>query len=275
MSTLHSRDESDLVDASHAADLRSWLRFRELVRNLVLKDLRLKYRGSVFGFLWSLVNPLVMVAVYTLAFGYILQIRTPAFVLFLVSGLLAWGYFAAAAVMSTGAVIDSGSLVKSVYFPRAILPLSTVLFNLAQYVMTIVVIVPLVLLLHQVPPTLPMVCFPVFLVLQTGFTIGVAFTLATLTAFLRDVRHFLEIALQVLFWLTPIVYEFRAMPDRLKPLVLASPLSPYILGYQQSLYYGEWPPAWMVGLATLYAIAALGLGLFLFRRYEDRFTEQL
>ena len=275
MSTPSSLDGADLVDASHAADFRSWLRFRELVRNLVLKDLRLKYRGSVFGFLWSLVNPLVMVAVYTLAFGYILQIRTPAFVLFLVSGLLAWGYFAGAAVMSTGAVIDSGSLVKSVYFPRAILPLSSVLFNLAQYVMTIAVIVPLVLLIHQVPLSLPMLCFPLFLVLQTLFTIGVAFTLATTTAFLRDVRHFLEIALQVLFWLTPIVYEFRAMPDRLKPLVLASPLSPYILGYQQSLYYREWPALWMVALAAAYAAGALAVGLILFQRYEDRFTEQL
>ena len=275
MLTRESSAPADLVDATQAASLRSWLRFRELVRNLVLRDLRLKYRGSVFGFLWSLANPLVMVGVYTLAFGYILQVRTPAFVLFLVSGLLAWGYFSGSASMSTGAVIDSGSLVKSVYFPRAILPLSTVLFNLSQYLVTIAIVIPLVLALHRVPPAAPMICFPLFLVLQTLFTIGVAFTLATLTAFLRDVRHFLEIGLQVLFWLTPIVYEFKAVPRALQPWVLASPLTPYILGYQQSLYYREWPSAELVALAVIYAAASLALGLFLFRRYEDRFTEQL
>jgi lipopolysaccharide transport system permease protein len=89
------------------------------------------------------------------------------------------------------------------------------------------------------------------------------------------VRHFLEIGLQVLFWLTPVVYEFRSVPAALQPWVLASPMTPFILGYQQSLYYREWPSPAIVALAAVYAAASLALGIFLFRRYEDRFTEQL
>ena len=118
-------------------------------------------------------------------------------------GLLAWNFFAGSASMSTGAIIDNGGLVKSVLFPRAILPIATVLFNLAQYLLTLVVFMPAMILWYHVPPSAPMLLFPVFLVLQCLFTIGIASMLATATVFFRDVRHLLEVALQVLFWTTP------------------------------------------------------------------------
>ena len=107
--------------------------YRELLKNLVLKDLKLKYRGSVFGFLWSLANPLLMIVVYTVAFTYILRVRSEGFVFYLMLGLLSWTFFASSAAMSTGAIVDNAGLLKSVLFPRAILPIATVLFNLAQY----------------------------------------------------------------------------------------------------------------------------------------------
>src|SRR5207244_2316236 len=125
-------------------------RYRELLKNLVLKDLKLKYRGSVFGFVWSLANPLLTIAVYAVAFTYILRVGTPGYVFYLMLGVLSWTFFANSAAMATGAIVDNASLLKSVTFPRAILPLATVLFNLAQYMLTVAVFLPVMLVWYRV-----------------------------------------------------------------------------------------------------------------------------
>ena len=251
------------------------LRHRELLKNLVLRELKLKYRGSVFGFMWSLVNPLVMITVYAVAFRYILQIRTEGFVFLLLLGILAWTLFANSAGMSTGAIVDSGGLIRSVFFPRAILPVATVLFNLAQYLLTVVVFLPLMLIVYRVPPSGPMLLFPVFLGLQVLFTMGVALALAAGTAFFRDVRHILEIALSIMFWTTPIVYEFRNLPEVVKTLIVLSPMSPFVVAYQQIFFYHEWPGLTIWLAAVTYASAGFVGGAALFAACEDRFAEQV
>jgi ABC-2 type transport system permease protein len=268
-----------MVDrAADAPSIRRTLagvhRYRHLLRNLVLKDLKLKYRGSVIGFLWSLANPLLMGAVYTFAFTMLNQ-QSERFVFKLMLGLLAWTFFTTSASMSTGSIVDSGGLVKSVWFPRAILPTATVLFNLAQYLHSVLVILPLMLLWYRVPLAAPMLLFPVFVVLQLVFTTGVAMTLATGAAFLRDVRHFVEIALTVLFWMTPIVYDARAVPEQYRQIILLSPMSPFVTAYQEIFYFSRWPDAATWATTVGYAVVALAIGLWLIVRHEDRFAEQV
>jgi lipopolysaccharide transport system permease protein len=250
-------------------------RYRHLLRNLVFKDLKLKYRGSVIGFLWSLANPILMTIVYTVAFTRILGIRSEGFVFYLMLGLLAWTFFASSASMSTGAIVDNGGLVKSVWFPRAILPTATVLFNLAQYILSVIVIVPVLLLWYGIVPSAPMLLFPVFIGLQSIFTVGVAMLLATGSAFLRDIRHLVEIAITVLFWMTPIVYELRVVPEPMRQLILLSPLSPYVAAYQQIFYYRVWPDAGIWVTSVGYAALAFALGLWVIVRHEDHFAEQV
>jgi homopolymeric O-antigen transport system permease protein len=280
--TTHGRlsDETPLIDRSYetmslSATFLSMVRYRELLKNLVLKDLKLKYRGSIFGFLWSLVNPLVMITVYTVAFTFILRVRSEGFAFYVLLGILAWTFFAQAAIMSSGAIIDNAALIKSLYFPRAILPTSVVLFNLAQYVLTIVVFLPLMIVIYRAPLTPLMLLFPVFLGLQVAFTIGLAFMLSTATAFFRDVRHLIEVALLVLFWTTPIVYELRIVPEALRLPIMMSPMSPYILAYQQLFYYHEPPDATVWFLAMAYALIALIAGAAAFVSSQDRLAEQI
>jgi ABC-2 type transport system permease protein len=253
----------------------SLFQYRELLKNLVLKDLKLKYRGSVFGFLWSLVNPLLMIVVYTVAFTYILRIRSAGFVFYLMLGQLSWTFFSSSAGMSTGAVVDNAGMLKSVYFPRAILPIGTVLFNLAQYLLTAAVFLPVMMIWYQVPLSAPMLLYPVFLALQVVFTIGIALILATSTAFFRDVRHLLEVALAVMFWTTPIVYELPQVPERLRLLILLSPMSPFVYAYQRLFFYREWPEPTVWLVASAYAVGAFIIGTTLFLAFDDRFTEQL
>jgi lipopolysaccharide transport system permease protein len=250
-------------------------RYRHLIRNLVLKDLKLKYRGSVIGFAWSLANPLLMTVIYTFAFTRIMRVGAEGYVFYLMLGLLAWTFFASSAAMSTGAIADNGGLVKSVRFPRAILPISTVLFNLVQYILTVLVFLPLMLVYYQVPLAAPMLLFPVFIALQALFTIGLALILATATAFFRDVRHLVDVALAALFWLTPIVYDLSRLPDRLRHAILLNPLTSYVGAYQEIFYYRRWPePAiWIAAIG--YAVVTLALGLWLIVRHEDSFAERI
>jgi lipopolysaccharide transport system permease protein len=250
-------------------------RYRHLLRNLVLKDLKLKYRGSVVGFLWSLANPVLMGVVYTVAFKSILQIRSEGFVFYLMLGLLAWTFFASSIAMATGAIVDNGGLVKSVWFPRAILPTATVLFNLTQYLLSVSIILPLMLIYYRVAPEWPMLLFPVFISLQLLFTIGLALVLATGAAFLRDIRHLVEIAVTILFWMTPIVYELGQLSPRLRLAILLSPMSPYVSAYQQIFYYRQWPDAGIWATTVGYAAVALAVGLWLIVRNEDSFAERV
>jgi lipopolysaccharide transport system permease protein len=272
---------ADLMDdrAAEPRGIRRTLRalgqYRHLLRNLVAKDLKLKYRGSVFGFVWSLANPLIMIAVYTVAFNSILQLRTPAFVLYLMLGVLAWTSFAGAIAMSTGSLVDNGGLVRSVWFPRAILPIATVLFTFSQYLLTVIVFLPIMLVLYHVAPAPPMLAFPVFLLLQLVLTIGLALLTAVGTAFFRDIRHFVDVGLAILFWATPVVYETTQVSDRLRRAILMTPLSPYITAYHDLFYYRQWPAPEVWVLAVLYAAAALAAGLWLISRVEDRLTEQV
>jgi ABC-type polysaccharide/polyol phosphate export permease len=263
------------VRPSLGRTLRGLVQYGHLLRNLVVKDLKLKYRGSVLGFVWSLANPLLMIAVYTVAFTYILRIRTPGFVFYLMLGVLAWTFFANATAMSTGSIVDNGGLARSVWFPRAILPIASVLFNFAQYLLTVAVFLPVLMVLYQVPPAAPMLAYPAFLVLQLLFTIGVALLLAVGTAFFRDVRHLVDVALAVLFWATPVLYETAQLPARLRSLILLTPLSPYVTAYHDVFYYRRWPSIETWSLAVVYAVVALVSGLWLMSRNEDQLTERI
>jgi ABC-2 type transport system permease protein len=249
--------------------------YRELLRNLVVKDLKLKYRGSVFGFLWSLANPLLMIVVYSIAFSFILRVPSERFVYFLMLGQLSWTFFASSATMSTGALVDNAGLLRSVLFPRAILPIGTVLFNLAQFLLTFAVFLPAMFLWYGIRPSAPMVLFPVFLALQVVFTIGVALTLATTTAFFRDVRHLLEVVLAALFWMTPILYDVVQVPERLRLLISLSPMSPFITAYHKLFFNQEWPEATVWLVAGTYALGAFIVGAMVFLAYEDRIMEQV
>ena len=267
--------EPRLKRVSLGGELLALYEYRTLLRSIVIRDLKLKYRGSVIGALWSLVNPLLMMTVYVVAFTYILRIRSAGFVLYLQLGLLAWTFFATSASMSTGSIIDSGGLVKSVYFPRSVLPVGTVLFNLVQYLLTTAVILPILLWYYGVSFGPQMLLYPIFVLLQVMFTAGIALLLSAATTFYRDVRHLLEIALSALFWLTPIVYESATLPDRLRLPILLTPVSSYVVAYHQIFYYRTWPDATIWFVAVTYAATSLVAGATVFLANEYRFAEQI
>lgn len=265
-------EKADELSSMSSGALHVW-RYRHLLRNLVGKHLLLKYRGSMLGFAWTLVVPLMMGAVYVLAFTYVLRVSTPRFALYLLVGLLAWNYFAGAISAAVDAVSGSGAMLKSVAFPRVVLPLSVVLFHLVQFVLTIAVLLPILMFVYEVPLGWRFLAFPAFLAAQTLFTIGLALGLSTATAMFHDVRHLVDVALGIGFWTTPIVYEMAMVPEGASFAVLLSPLTAYIRAYQDIFYYGAVPDPALWITAGTYAVAAFVCGLSVFLANEAQFSE--
>lgn len=265
-------ERTEELSAMSRGALHVW-NYRHLLRNLVAKQLGLKYRGSMLGFAWTLVGPLMMAAVYVLAFTHVLRVSTPRFALYLLVGLFAWNYFSGAVSAAADAIAGNGAMLKSVAFPRVVLPLSVVLFHLVQYVLALVVLQPVLMFAYDVPLGWQFLALPPFLLAQTLFTIGMALGLSTASAMLHDVRHLVDLALGIGFWTTPIVYEMAMVPESARFALLLSPLTPFVRAYQDIFYYGVMPePALWVAAGT-YAVAAAVGGLSVFLAHEAQFSE--
>jgi ABC-type polysaccharide/polyol phosphate export permease len=252
-----------------------FLRYRTLVRNLVFKDLKLKYRDSVLGVVWSLLNPLLMLLVYTLAFKSILRVPMENYPFFLLAGLLPWNFFASSLTASTQAIVRDGGLIRKVYFPREVLPIATVLFTFSQLLLALAVFVPALLWVSGGRLNWPAVLVVPVLLLHLLFTLGIGFILALSTVFFRDVAHLTEVAVILLFWLTPIIYPVTMAPAQLQGFFKLSPLAAFATMYQDVLFWGRLPEGLVASTGLGWTVAALLGGHALFRRFSGNLAEEV
>jgi ABC-2 type transport system permease protein len=255
--------------------MKSLFRYRELIRNLVVKDLKIKYRDSTIGFLWSLLNPLLLILVYSFVFSHILKVDIPNFSYFLLIGILPWNFFAQSIMMSASAILDNGALIRKVAMPMEVFPVATVLFNLAQFALALLVFLPMALLFFRVPLSWVTLWFFPLIVLHLLFTVGLSFMISTATVFYRDVRHFVEIALMLLFWLTPIIYDVTSVPESLRSAIYLNPQSFFILSYQDILYRQAAPEASRFAVLSTLTAASLLIGYWVNHAYKARFAEEV
>jgi len=194
------------------AKLRELWSFRELLESLVVRDLKVRYKNSVLGFMWSLLNPLLLMTVFTVVFTFMLpNLNTPRFPVFVLSALLPWSFFNTAVMGATNSIVHNGHLVKKVYFPREILPISTVLSNFANFLFAVPVLF-LFMLIFRVPFTLALLYLPLIMLVQVLFTVGIALLLSALNVFYRDTGVIMEVVMQAWFFLTPIFYPADLLP---------------------------------------------------------------
>lgn len=255
-----------------ANDLRALVAYRGLLRGLVQRDLTVKYKGSILGVAWSLLHPLVMAAVYTLAFRYVVRVPIENFPLFLLSGLLPWMFFAGGLGAATSSIADNGTLVRKVAFPRAVLPLAAVVSALVQFALMYTVLVPTALITGGGLSLAWLSVVPVAL-LQAAFTAGLGLILATAYVFVRDARHLLDVALQVWFWLTPIIYAASLAPENLRRWLQLNPMLHFVTAYQQAITAHHVPSLASFALLTALAVSSLLVGWTIFGRAQKRFAE--
>jgi ABC-2 type transport system permease protein len=274
-----------------AADVRAAAQSRlrwELLANLVRKDLKVKYKSSTLGFVWTLANPVLYLAVFTLVFTYFLTNRVPYFPVYFMAGLLVWNFFSTAALSATGSVVGSANLVKKVPFPRIVLPLASVGFAAVHFVLQMGVFAVFLLALyrHAFGPQLALLVPALTVALV--FTVAVSLLVASLNVAYRDVQHLLEVGLLAWFWLCPIVYPLSFVRAKLAPhgifwVFMLNPMTSVIAAMQRAIYRDPAPLAdggygfyltWL-GIAGVVSLALLAAGVWAFRRLEDSFAEEL
>lgn len=266
--------------------LRELWQYRELTRNLVMRDLKVRYKSSFLGVVWSWLNPLLMMVVYTIFFTIFLhndQIQN--YPVFLLCGLLPWNFFNESISQATGSIVANSHLIKKVYFPREILPISVVLSNLINFLISLPVFFLLALLFGQ--PIRGWVLFlPVTIFLQVLFTIGLGFLLATLNTFFRDTQFILNVLLLAGFFLTPVFYPINRVPNEATLMGIElhniqvwlrrlNPMASIIASYRDLLYYGQPTGLDFLFRTTLTVLVVLVIGYTVFIHYSSRFGEEV
>lgn len=246
------------------------IRFRELIELLVLRDLKVRYKRSVLGMFWTLLNPLLQMVVYTVVFSRIMRLGVANYPVFLLAGLLPWTFVSVATTGSAFSLLNNQALIRKVAVPQAVYPVAVVASKLVDLCLSLV---PLAIIAAAVglPPTVAWVFLPVAVVLAAVFTTGLALAFSSLTVFFRDIRHLIDILFQVWFYVTPVLYpiEFlERIPGRWAALLALNPATPIVRLFQMIVYERRVPDASAVGLATLFAALAFVAGTLLFRRTE-------
>ena len=243
------------------------LEYKDLLINLIIKDLKIRYRGAVLGYAWSLLNPILMMMVYTVIFSFIVRIELENYPIFLLCALLPWSFFATALTNASNSIVDNFSLINKVYFPREIFPVSVVLSNLIHLVISMIILIIFLLLTHT-KLTLTILALPLVIVAHVIFTIGITLILSCLIVFFRDLKYILEVLLTVWFYSTPIIYPLAMVPEQLRVIYDLNPMVWIISLYRSILFYGKNPD--VPALLFIYVISFLMLfvGHWIFQKYD-------
>ena len=254
--------------------LHRWVHIRDLLRELIARDIKLRYRGSLLGIAWTLLNPLAELLVLLFVFSSVFRVNIPNFGAYLFTGLLVYGWFQSSLNLATAAVVGNRELVRRPGVPSAILPIVTVASNLVHFVLSLPILFGL-LILSGIQITSAVLALPFLIAIQFVFIAGLAYPVATLHVWFRDTQHVLRVALQLLFYLTPIFYEAASVPPALRPLLRLNPMAPMIDAYRVALIQGEWPQASLLLWLTVVSCTLLLAGFVWFRRASHRFADEL
>lgn len=273
------------------AQLSEYIERRELLVNLVLRELRSRYKKSVLGWTWSLLNPIASVVVYTIVFGVFLKVQPPrgdpsglkSFVIFLLCALIPWNFFANSVSTSIEVLVGNANLIKKVYFPRELLVAATIGALGVTFLIELGVLCVLLLIVgNMVLPWIPVMLFLVLL--EACFILGIGLVLGVTNVYFRDVRHFVGIALQVLFYSAPIVYPMSLVPKThevlgvdvpVKRIYELNPLVQLVQTFRAVLYDLRFPPLGSVLYLTAWAVGALLVGLWVFSKLDRRLAEEV
>jgi homopolymeric O-antigen transport system permease protein len=260
------------------SNLANLLRYRGLISSLVARELKARYRGSVFGFLWSFINPLLLLLIYSFVFTTIIpneEPKTRPYALFMFCGILPWTWFASSLSDAAGSLIAGGNLIKKVLFPAEVLPIVSVLANMVHFFLGLVILIVFLVVYKHPPDAWDLFWFPIAVLVQLVFTCALGLLLAALAVHFRDIRDILANVLTLWFFATPIIYPyFQANVQKFQPLFNANPFTHLAISYQEILFFygpiGHW--RWLLALGGASVVLFLGC-YWVFDRLRDSFAE--
>ena len=253
--------------------------YREMIISLVRKDLRGRYKGSVLGFLWTFINPLLQLIVYTIVFSIIMNTSYEQYYLFLFVALVPWIFFSSSVTDGAASILKEKDMVKKIYFPREVLPISTVTSGFVNMILTFIVVFVVVIISGRGLNPLALLCLPVVMIVEYILCLGIALIVSSLTVYLRDLQYILGIFVMALQYLTPVMYgvdmvERSSAGKWLVMMFNLNPMTPIIKIYRQIIYYGEVPELGSLLIAVAVGVVFIVVGEILFKRLQKGFAEE-
>ncbi len=248
--------------------------YRELLKSNVKKEIRGKYKGSLLGVLWSFISPLLMVMVYSFVFDVIVKINIENYSVYLITGILPWIFFSGCVASGTITVIINANLIKKVYFPREILPISVVLSGLINFLISCIVIA-IFLIVSGIGFSSNIIYFPLIVFVQFLLCLGVTFILSGINVYIRDTEYIMNFLILLLMYLTPILWEIKDAPDTLKNYIYLNPLTGIIDSYRKIFYYKMKPDFNILFITGVASLILCVVGYFIYRKLERGFAEEL
>jgi lipopolysaccharide transport system permease protein len=247
---------------------------KELLFEYFKVILKLQHVGSVLGFLWTLVNPLLYIVTYWVVFTFFLKMGIEKYPLFLIPGFLAWNFTLSALVNSSNSVIHSTYLITKIYFPNEILPFATVGLSLFDYIISIFLYFIIIIIIPGAFTfSFSILIFPVILITQIFLTVGLSLIVSCLAVYFRDVPNLVQVAGTIIFFLTPIFYPLNYIPEKFRIIILFNPIAQIISYYHDIFYYGRFPNIFHVSGTLIISLILFYLGLAIFGKYKSAFAE--
>jgi hypothetical protein len=250
--------------------------YRELLKTSVKKDIGGKYKHSFLGVLWSFINPLLQILVYALIFPLVMKNggSYKDYTVFMVCGLIPWAYFTTVINRASFIMIENGNILKKVYFPRSILPLSLVTSETINFLVSCIIILAFIVI-KGFGISKFILFFPLVLLIQYVLLLGIALIFSAVTVYMRDIQHFIGVVLQLLFYATPIVYSIDTIPEGFRWILKWNPMTYIIEGYRAIFYNQTMPDLKSLGILGVISIVILIVGYLLFNKLQKRFAEEL
>lgn len=248
--------------------------YRELLKTNVKKDIRGKYKGSFLGILWSFINPLLQVLVYALVFPYIMKVETENYLIFLICGIIPWTWFITSISQGTTSITNNANLIKKVYFPREILPISVVTSGLINFLISCLIILIFVIF-GGLGITWHLVFLPFIIIVQYLFTLALIFVLSAFNVYVKDVEYIVAFIINMLFYATPILYTTEMFSGPILWLFRLNPLAHLINAYRDVFYVHHIPN--LINLSILLGVSILLVIIcyIIFKKLEKRFAEEV
>ena len=248
--------------------------YRELLKTNVKKEIRGRYKNSFLGVLWSFLNPLLQLLVYSVVFGALLAGGDKTYPIYICVALIPWTYFTTCVTSSSFTIIGNGDIIKKVYFQREILPISVVTSGAVNFVISTIIIVAF-LFIYGMVLTQFALFYPVILLIQFILQLGISFIVSSITVYFRDLEHIIGVILMAAFYGTPIVYKIEQLPHSLQVLMNLNPMTHIINGYRDIFYNQCMPNLKVLGILLVLSILLVIVGYFIFKKLQKGFAEQL
>lgn len=248
--------------------------YRELLKSNVKKDIRGKYKGSFLGVLWSFINPLLTVVVYAIVFPYILRVKQDNYLIFLIVGVLPWTFVTNVVVTGTRSILDNAEIIKKVYFPREILPISVATSGLVNFMISCLIIIVFVIG-SGIGLSIYAFLLPVIAIIQYLLLLGIILITSGINIYMRDLEYIINFFMNMLFYATPIIYSVEMFPEKFRWILQINPLSNIITAYRDIIFYKQMPDIPVLIGTAIFSVLLVIVGYAVFRKLEKGFAEEV